>query len=168
MKSATPASNQQNVIATQPQERQIEQASATPISVPEESSNAPQAVEVSRENDGAPTTTIIANNPRPRVPVKHNTRRESGQLATNAPQGVSNDLSSRPAPQIVPDGVASSSAPVNKIVELPIRSASHPMRVFVDDRSGARRAVTLEPVIFGSQDFTGRSTSRLASSHGIW
>jgi hypothetical protein len=168
MKSTTPASNQQNVIATQPQERQIEQASVNPISVPEESANAPQAVEVNRGNDNAPATTVAVKNTRPRVPFKHNTRRESGQLATNAPQGVSNDLSSRPATQIVPDGVASSSAPGNQIVELPIRSASNPMKVFVDDRSGAKRAVTLEPVIFGSQDFTGRSTSRLTSSHGIW
>ena len=34
MRSTTPASNQQNVIATKPQERQVEQASASPVPAP--------------------------------------------------------------------------------------------------------------------------------------
>jgi hypothetical protein len=42
------------------------------------------------------------------------------------------------------------------------------MRVFVDDRDGAKRTLTLEPVIFGSQDFTGRERPSIASSQGIW
>ncbi|MDT4968335.1 MAG: hypothetical protein QOJ64_3072 [Acidobacteriota bacterium] len=75
----------------------------------------------------------------------------------------------RPAPQIrALPGAQFSSTSNNPLVELPVRSSSQPVRVFLDDRSGGRRSVTLEPVIFGSQDLTGRVGFHPASSQGIW
>jgi hypothetical protein len=42
------------------------------------------------------------------------------------------------------------------------------VHVVVDDKSGGKRAVTLEPVIFGSQDLTGRNNSRITPPQSIW
>jgi hypothetical protein len=95
-------------------------------------------------------------------------RRESTQPAGNAPQIVTTDTAVRPAPQIMPNGASPFNAGPNQIVELPVRSASQPMRVFVNDMSGTRRRVTLAPVTFGSQDFAGLDPSRMTSSQGIW
>jgi hypothetical protein len=45
-------------------------------------------------------------------------------------------------------------------VQLPVRSSLQPVRVSLDEKGGAKRTVTLEPVVFGSQDFTGRNLTR--------
>jgi hypothetical protein len=140
--------------------------------------NHPQAVntpEVIAHSSGAsvkeddPTvTTVKTGRSRAGNNIKNVARRESIQPAANAPQIVTNDTAVRPAPQIMPKGVSPFNAGANQIVELPVRSASQPMRVFVNDVSGTKRRVTLAPVTFGSQDFAGLDPSRLASGQGIW
>lgn len=95
-------------------------------------------------------------------------RRESSQPGANDSPIMSNDTAVRSAQQLFPNGAAPFNAEINGVVELPVRSASQPVRVFIDDKSGAKRTLTLEPVIFGSQDLMGRNTSRAAASQGIW
>jgi hypothetical protein len=135
-----------------------------------QTANAPETPDEIRKDDGAAATVAVVGQ-RPRGNSnggKQSIRREATQTGAVDSQIISNDIAVRSAPQIVRDGAAPFNAGTNA-VELPVRSASQPMRVFVDDRSGAKRAVTLEPVIFGSQDFTGGSaTPRMASSQGIW
>jgi hypothetical protein len=99
---------------------------------------------------------------------KYAARRESPRPGAVNPEIVTNETAVRPAPQILPGTASPLNAGMNQVVELPVRPASQPMRVFVNDRSGAKRRVTLAPVTFGSQDFAGLDTSRLASSQGIW
>lgn len=75
----------------------------------------------------------------------------------------------RPAPRIKAlPGAQFTATSNNPLVELPVRSPSQPVRVLLDDRSGVRRSVTLEPVIFGSQDLTGRAGFHPVSAQGIW
>ena len=132
--------------------------------------NAPQIREDIREDNGAAMAAVV-NRQRSRASVngKQAVRRESPQTGVKDSPIVSNEMASRPAPQIVP---GSNGAPVDTgmegIASLPVRSASQPMRVFVDERSGGKRTLTLEPVVFGSQDLTGSKTPRMASSQGIW
>jgi hypothetical protein len=52
-----------------------------------------------------------------------------------------------------------------------LRVSSQPFKVLLHDRQGGLRSVSLEPVVFGSQDFLGRATQRpqLANNgEGIW
>ncbi|HEY0404511.1 MAG TPA: hypothetical protein VGC89_02215 [Pyrinomonadaceae bacterium] len=52
-----------------------------------------------------------------------------------------------------------------------LRVSSQPFKVLLHDRQGALRSVSLEPVVFGSQDFLGRATQRhqpAANGEGIW
>jgi hypothetical protein len=120
------------------------------------------------KDGGLPIVAVKSSPVRGISKSKYAPRRESTQAGANDSPLVSNDTAGRSAPQIIPDGAAPLSAGMNPIVELPVRSASQPMRVFIDDKSGAKRTITLEPVIFGSQDFTGRNTSIITTSQGIW
>jgi hypothetical protein len=122
------------------------------------------------KSDNNPAVAVKVKNPRPRAGdnSKNVARRESNQPRANEPQIVTNEMALHPAQQILPKGVSPFNAGMNQIVELPVRSASQPMRVFVNDVSGTKRRVTLAPVTFGSQDFAGLDPSRMGSSQGIW
>lgn len=98
---------------------------------------------------------------------KHKSRPDYVQ-AGNAQQGFSNDSALGTARVITPEDASPLASGANPLVEVPVRSASQPMTVFVDDRDGAKHAVTLKPVIFGSQDVTGRNNSLASTSQGIW
>jgi hypothetical protein len=103
------------------------------------------------------------------ISSKNPARRKPRQLDSGAqPEIVTNEMAVLPAQQIVPNGASPFNTAARGVVELPVRSASQPMRVFVNERDGAKRTLTLEPVIFGSQDFTGRARPSIASSQGIW
>lgn len=132
--------------------------------------NAPLTSDEIRKSDGA-SVTVAARHTRSRgraVNGKQTIRRESPQTGANDSQITSNDMAFRPAPQIVPNGGAPFQAEMNGVFSLPVRSASQPVRVFVGERGGMKQTLTLEPVIFGSQDFTGGNRPRVASSQGIW
>jgi hypothetical protein len=169
MKS-TPSTNERPsvVAASQPPDRNPEQASGTPGLT----TNAPESVApapvTGGKDVGMPVAVVKGLPSRGVSKGKYAARHESPQAGVNDLPVASNDSAVRSAPQIVANGTAPLSAGMNPIVELPVRSASQPMRVFIDDRSGTKRAVTLEPVIFGSQDFTGRNTSLITTSQGIW
>jgi len=108
---------------------------------------------------------VVAGNNPPRVVVKNNPRRSVAQQnIAKAPQIVSNDSAVLSAKETTPER----GQPVGEVVELTVRPASQPVRVSLDDRSGARRTVTLEPVVFGSQDLAGRSLSRASAPQDIW
>ena len=107
---------------------------------------------------------VVDNNPA-RVSVRNNPRRSvTTQSVAKAPQIVSNDTTLLPAEVTTPER----GQPFGAVVELPVRSASQPVRVSLDDRDGARRTVTLEPVVFGSQDLAGRGLSRASAPQDIW
>jgi len=90
------------------------------------------------------------------------------QTVARAPQIVSNDSAVLGAGAITPERRQPSGAATNAVVQLPVRSAAQPVRVSLDGRDGARRTVTLEPVVFGSQDLAGRSLSRGGTPRDIW
>lgn len=151
-------------------ERTSAQASVNPVPAVGAPVNAPPDSEIIKK-DEAVSVAVAAKNPRSRVNVSNKTmaRREASPPSANDSLIISNDTAVRSAQQIVPNGATPFNAGMNPIVELPVRSASQPMRIFVDDKSGAKRTLTLEPVIFGSQDLMGRNiTSRTATSQGIW
>ena len=107
---------------------------------------------------------VVGSSPQ-RVVVKNSPRRNvTSQSITKAPQIVSNDSAALTAKETTPERGRLS----GEVVELTVRPASQPVRVSLDDRDGARRTVTLEPVVFGSQDLAGRSLSRANSPQGIW
>ncbi len=111
---------------------------------------------------------VVVDNPQ-RVSVKNNSRRNFTQQAVaKAPQIISNDSAALTAMQTTPEGRQPFNAGTNAVVELPVRSASQPVRISLDGRDGARRTVTLEPVVFGSQDLAGRSLSRGGGPEDIW
>ena len=120
-------------------------------------------------SSATPAAGVDTGTSRSTVAGKNLIRRKPRQLESGAqPEIVTNEMAVRPAQQIVPNGASPLNTAARGVVELPVRSASQPMRVFVDDRDGAKRTLTLEPVIFGSQDFTGRARPSIASSQGIW
>ena len=101
----------------------------------------------------------------PRVVVKNNPRRSVAQPSVaKAPQIISNDTAVLTAKETTPER----GQPFGEVVELSVRSASQPVRISLDERGGARRTVTLEPVVFGSQDLAGRSLSRASAPQDIW
>jgi hypothetical protein len=168
MKSKPSVNENPGIVAAESVERKPVQAmvNTAPVIAHEE---APLSSDAIVKDEGG-SVAVAVKNPRSRKVGSNGNvaRRESSQPSANDSPIVSNDTAVRPAQQIIPSGAAPFNAGMNMIVELPVRSASQPMRVFVDDKSGAKRAVTLEPVIFGSQDVAGRNTSRAASSLGIW
>lgn len=135
---------------------------------PAEDSNRPGEVTpaATPETAGQENSPVIVNNNPPRVTVKNSPRRVVSQqsVAKVQPQIVSNDSAVRAAQETAPEG----GQPSGAVVELPVRSASQPVRVSLDERGGARRTVTLEPVVFGSQDLAGRGLSRASAPQDIW
>ena len=95
-------------------------------------------------------------------------RNATQQTVAKAPRIVSNDSAALAAREITPERPQPFNATTNAVVELPVRSASQPVRISHDGRDGARRTVTLEPVVFGSQDLAGRSLSRAGVPQHIW
>ncbi len=129
----------------------------------------PRTSDITGKGDSG-SVAVAAETPRSRKSGNNRNvaRREASQPGANDAPVFSNDTAVRSAPQIVPGGAAPFNAGMNPVIELPVRSASQPMRIFVDDKSGAKRMLTLEPVVFGSQDLMGRNTSRAVASQGIW
>ncbi len=139
--------------------RQTEQAS------PVEGTNPPGEVGVQEAHEVAPNPREVVDVNPPRVVVKNSPRRNVAQQSVaKAPQIVSNDSAALTAKETTPER----GQPFGGVVELSVRSASQPVRVSLDDRDGARRTVTLEPVVFGSQDLAGRSFSRASAPQDIW
>lgn len=129
----------------------------------------PQSREEIRKDKGAALAAIDKRQPSgASVKGKQPVRRESPQRGANDTPLDSNEMASRAAPEFVPDQNAPLNAGVDGVASLPVRSASQPMRVFVDERGGTKRTLTLAPVVFGSQDLTGNHTPRMASSQGVW
>jgi hypothetical protein len=121
--------------------------------VKEEKSENPPVVEVKHQRAG----------------VRNVSRRgATTQTLAKAPAIVSNDSAALAAKEVTPERRQPFGAASNTVVELPVRSAAQPVRVSLDDMRGARRTVTLEPVVFGSQDLAGRSLSRGGAPEGIW
>jgi hypothetical protein len=156
--------------STELPEQKPVQANANPAPAAGAPAVAPRGSDIIEKDDEAGTVAVAVKHQRSRATGsnRNTARREASQPGANDAQIISNDTAVRSAQQIVPNGAAPFNAGMNPIVELPVRSASQPMRIFIDDKSGAKRTLTLEPVVFGSQDLMGRNTSRAAASHGIW
>ena len=172
MKSKTAVNNQPVEIAQREAAANPVTPSASPVSETTASKAGPEVSQSGGQDKPASTVFtagVDAGPSRSTIASKTLTRRKPRQLDSGAAQGIlTNDIAVRGAEQIVPGSASPLNTTAQRIVELPVRSASQPMRVFVDDRDGAKRTLTLEPVIFGSQDFTGRERPSIASSQGIW
>jgi hypothetical protein len=169
-KSGPAATNQPSVAADRNQARQPETETISTPPVTTASKVSPEPTGVQKEDKPALVTPPASgNSSRANLAVNNkNIIRQPRRLDSNGAQIITNELGSRLAPKITPAGEAPSVASANPLLELSVRSPSQPVRVFVDDRVGGKRSVTLEPVIFGSQDFTGRNSQRLPPSQGIW
>jgi hypothetical protein len=152
-------------------QRDAAQKSETPKVNSPDTASAPKISEPGNQiNPPLVTTPAIANSTNPHLAANKRgiTRRQLRRSDSGTAPIVSNELAARGAPQITPGSGAQLTAEANHFVDLPVRSSARPVRVFVGDQSGGQRTVTLEPVIFGSQDLTGRNDSRRATSQGIW
>jgi hypothetical protein len=168
MKSGPAAGDQPGEIARQTSPRASEGGGPAPVSAPADPGTL-SATPSPRAKVEIPVVNAGAKGSRPRLGGKPNSRPEARPAAAPVQPDNSNDFAGRGATVVTPAGASPLVPESRPVVELSIRSASRPVRVFVDDRSGAKRTVTLEPVVFGSQDFTGRNTPRVApSSQGIW
>ena len=169
-KSGAAPTNQPSVAAERNSARQTETNNSNTLATTTASVNSPQAPAIQKEEKNVPVTLPIGGNS-PRANIAANSRNSIHQprkVDPNGAQIITNELGSRSAPKITPAGESPSVASANPLLELPVRSPSQPVRVFVNDRTGGKRTVTLEPVIFGSQDFIGRNSQRLPASQGIW
>jgi hypothetical protein len=171
-KSGAAPANQPSLAAERDSPRQTETNTSNTLPASATASvSAPQAPIVEKKDKPAPVMRAAGDNG-PRMSIAANNRNSIHQprkVDTNSTQIISNELGSRSAPKITPAGESPSVASANPLLELPVRSPSQPVKVFVNDRTGGQRTVTLEPVIFGSQDFIGRNSSqRLPASQGIW
>jgi hypothetical protein len=98
-----------------------------------------------------------------------NSPRKQMPATPNSGQRLSNDLAASGARVITPYAQPSPAIiGASPLLEVSVRSKSQPLKIDLDDRSGVKRTVTLEPVVFGSQDLIGRETSRAATANGIW
>jgi hypothetical protein len=169
-KSGTAVTENPGIVAAGLPEQKPNQASTNTIHAVKAPEAATKGSDIGGKDDDEMSVAVTVNNRRARGASnsKNVARRESPRIRAIDSQIRSNDIAARPAQQIIPTGAAPFNAGMNPIVELPVRSSSRPMRVFVDDKSGAKRTLTLEPVIFGSQDLTGRNTPRIATAQGIW
>jgi hypothetical protein len=169
-KSGPAVNNQTNEIVRQEPTQKTE---APNINTFSESIASQATANVSTPDDKdsrSPAILSTGNSPRPRVAVvsRNAVRRQPKQLDAGNQQIVSRDEAVRSAPRITPQDNSPLTTKAGPLVELPVRSSSQAMRVFVGDKSGGKRSVTFEPVIFGSQDLTGRNSSRVQTSQGIW
>ncbi len=116
-----------------------------------------------------PTVEINKQQPAPLTASSKNpSRRKPWQTDVGAQQPTSREMAVNGAPSIKPANDSNTIYVSNQLVQLPVRSPMQPVRVSLDDKNGAKRTVTLEPVVFGSQDFTGRNLSRNTSPSDIW
>lgn len=112
----------------------------------------------------------VVDEKRQRAGVRINPRRSAApQSVAKTTPIISNDSAVLGAGAITPGRRQPfDAAATNAVVQFPVRSAAQPVRVSLDGRDGARRTVTLEPVVFGSQDLAGRSLSRGGAPQDIW
>lgn len=149
----------------------------TVVEQPEQRNNVQATNQPGSEVAGAGSTENVKNeNPPVIVEEKHQRagvrinpgRNAPQQTVAKAPRIVSNDSAALAAREITPERPQPFNGATNAVVELPVRSASQPVRISLDGRDGARRTVTLEPVVFGSQDLAGRGLSRAGVPQDIW
>jgi hypothetical protein len=170
-KSGPAATTQPSMAADRNSAREPETGTKNSPAIMPASESSPQSASIQKEEKLAPPATLPAgsNSPHPSLAVNNrNGIRQPRKLDAGGAQIITNDIGSRSAPKITPAGESPSVVTAKPLLELTVRSSSQPMRVLVNDRIGGKRSVTLEPVIFGSQDFTGRNGQRLPASQGIW
>lgn len=161
-KSAPVAHNQARGTIQQNSGQKLEAAPAKSSNTVLGSNDSPKVTEQEIQKSSPPLIIpAVANK-------KGITHRQPRQVDSGKAPILTNDSASRGAPQIMPGNNPQLTATSNPLIELSVRSSSQPVRVVVGDKSGGKRAVTLAPVIFGSQDLTGRNDSRMATSQGIW
>lgn len=162
MKSGT-VTNQQTEIAKSSQQTNVDVAAK-----PSPETNQQHSVkedEIAPVAQGAATKKHALLTASDKTPARHS---QSKQVNAVAQPSASNDFAFRTAPSIKPANDSDTIEVSNQLVQLPVRSPMQPVRVSLDDKNGAKRTVTLEPVVFGSQDFTGRNLSRNNSPSDIW
>ncbi|MDQ3817429.1 MAG: hypothetical protein M3362_07030 [Acidobacteriota bacterium] len=163
MKSGT-ATNQLTIASSNSAEPKVETANTN--SAPTAETTAPER----KEQNPPASVQVASKETENRLTVRNKDTVRSRQRQGNSINLpiVSNDIGVRSAPQIKQGVRNPLTAVQDQLVELPVRPVSQPVRVSLGDESGAKRTVTLQPVIFGSQDLTGRNLSRAVSSQGIW
>src|ERR1043165_3776894 len=135
------------------------------------SAPSPESKTTNTEKEKAPVIQTVGSKQQP-APLttngKNPSRQQPKQFDAGAQQLISSEKAVKGAPSIKPSNDLNTMDVSNQLVHLPVRSQMQPVRVSLDDKNGAKRTVTLEPVVFGSQDFTGRNLSRNTSPSDIW
>jgi hypothetical protein len=114
-----------------------------------------------------PVIQTAVNQPSRTTVSNRNIGRQPRRFVTGGSQIVTNEMASKGALQIRPAGDSPLAETAGQVV-LPVRSSAQPVRVMVNDSSGVKRTVSLQPVIFGSQDLTGHNDPRVPGPQGIW
>ncbi|HEX8844498.1 MAG TPA: hypothetical protein VF791_07630 [Pyrinomonadaceae bacterium] len=167
-RSGTSENKQASDITSQKSNPKVETPEVGPAIVTAESNPAPEVASPAEKQKTSPAVLTAGGDKQRATTVagnRNNNRRQQNRPNVDGSPISSNELAATGARHIKP---ADDLQLASNAIELPVRSTSQPMRVFVNDRSGGRRAVILEPVVFGSQDLTVGGGARLASSQGIW
>ncbi|MDX6693150.1 MAG: hypothetical protein QOF02_753 [Blastocatellia bacterium] len=136
------------------------------------------AVAAQAQSVAAPQNKPLASRPSEVVRAKNGTERilQAKQTRSASPAPSSRTLTadltfgSNP-PVITRERPSATTSMEEKDATALLRVSSQPFKVMLHDRQGALRSVSLEPVVFGSQDFLGRATQRhqpSANGEGIW
>ncbi len=98
--------------------------------------------------------------------------RNTSSAKTNRPPVISNDIAFGGNPPVVTPLQSSPTRDANDTdAAAMLRVSSQPFRVLLHNRQGATRSVSLERVVFGSQDFleqTALKRPRASDVEGIW
>jgi hypothetical protein len=143
--------------------------------------NAAQLAQAPRDNDAAPVVETSApanpvevsqavNNNGGKLAQARHTRAASSQ-ARERPHVVSSESALRDAPVVTRQQPLTTPAATNADAATLLQVSSEPVRVLLHDKQGAMRSVSLERVVFGSQNILERAVQRhppAANAEGIW
>lgn len=160
-------------------------AQTVPDSQPQKHDNASEQLASAPKNDegSAPVSASPASNTDGVVNTKGDAAkialarrpRNSVQPQSNRSPLITNEIGFGGSPTVItpvrPSSTNTASEGDATNTTALLRVSSQPFKMVLHDRQGALRSVSLEPVIFGSQDFLGRAVPRQPSAsnvEGIW
>ena len=166
---ATGTSSPAKAIVTQPRGDAPEQlavaAQAQPVSEAQPAAAQPNKLTAARPDEAVRAKGITeriaqARQPRSALPTQPNRTLTTDLTFGSNPPVLVRDRSA--SAQSLDEGDATAAL---------LRVSSQPFKVLLHDRQGGLRSVSLEPVVFGSQDFLGRAMQRpqlATNGEGIW
>lgn len=135
-------------------------------------SQSAEATETESKHDASQPNAIPQSKNRVEKIAQAKLARSAVQPKTEHQSVVSNDITFGGNPPVItPVRPTGTSGAGDRETAALLRVSSEPLKVLLHDRQGAMRSVSLERVVFGSQDFMERSASKrkpASENEGIW